>query len=115
MTSDRPLDPFLRQLEDFSDRVFRGQSTPASELDSATRGAVHRLRAIDRIPPLDQARMQTRKDDLMSFTTSWPLATGPAPTAHGANGAHPIPTLLPPRPAIGQNGRCCCRSSRRRC
>ena len=37
MTSDRSLDPFLRQLEDFSDQVFRGQPAPANELDPATR------------------------------------------------------------------------------
>jgi outer membrane protein assembly factor BamB len=101
MTSDRPLDPFLRQLEDFSDQVFRGQSTPANDLDSATRGAVHRLRAIDRIPPLDQTRMQSRKDELMSFTTSWPLATESlAPAIQGANGAHPLPIPMPHRPTI---------------
>lgn len=101
MTSDRSLDPFLRQLEDYSDEIFRGRPAPANELDSTTRGAVQRLRAIDRIPPLDQARMRSRKDELMNLTTSWPLATEPlAPVSAGVNGAHPIPIPFPERPSI---------------
>lgn len=101
MTSDHSLDPFLRQLETYSDEIFRGQPAPRNELDPATRKAVQRLRAIDRIPPLDQARMQSRKDELMSFTTSWPPITEPfRPTARSSNGKHPVPVPLPTRPAI---------------
>ncbi len=101
MTSDRSLDPFLRQLEEFSDQVFRGQSTSANDLDSTTRGAVQRLRAIDRIPPLDQTRMQSRKDELMTFATSWPLATEPLmPGTSNTNGKHPLPMPRSAHPEV---------------
>jgi outer membrane protein assembly factor BamB len=97
MTSDRRPDPFLRDLESYSDQVFRNRPAGRGSLDPATTRAVRRLHAIDRIPPLDRTLMQQQKEKLMHLATATAMpAILPGP------GSVPVPDVNGriPRPTV---------------
>ena len=90
------------ELQRVWDAVLRGEPAAAGDLDPGLTETIRRLRACDRVPPLDPAFVRRLREDLMQghgFASTIDL--GRDATVHPNGRAEPPPR---PRPAVRLGG-----------